>query len=184
MRVAGWGGPQSGAGSPGDTMGPCPAARRPEQTHALRGCTACPGPGRAGAGPWQSRPCLGLQVHLVCPAGLPPAVACGPGRSLSQDSRGLHRSAVSGGLAIRLTRRPDTEAPQAAEAHLDTQSVRWTAGAGGQIGPGGGVGTGLPALEAAGERPGPPTPQPREVQEARGTELRGLGGWGGGWAGP
>lgn len=52
------------------------------------------------------------------------------------------------------------------------------AGAGGQTGPGGGVGTGLQALEAAGERPGPPHPHPGRRRSPQGPRLKGLGGWG------
>lgn len=171
-------------------MGPCPAARRPEQTHALHGCTACPGPGRSGAGPGQSRPCLGLRVHLVCPAGLPPAMAapqarCPAGGSLSQDSHGLHHAAVCGGLAIRPTRRPDTEAEhpsrgpaQAAGAQLDTQAVPWTGRGRWTDWPWGWGGHRAPGLGGSGREARPTPPPPREVQEPQGPRLKGLGGWG------
>lgn len=133
-RWVGWTRP--GAGSPGDTMGPCPAARRPEQTHTLQAAQRVLGPagralGQGGAGlpGAPGPPCVpgGAPARVAAPQARCPE-ACGPGGSLSQDSRGLHHSAVSGGLAIRPTRRPDTEAKHPVRGLLRQQGLTWTPG--------------------------------------------------------
>lgn len=84
------------AGSPGDTAGPCPAGRRPEQTHALHGCTARPGPGGPGTGPGQSGPARGSGSSLCARLAPAHAAARRPGARGGGPGQACLRAAAPG----------------------------------------------------------------------------------------